>query len=48
MASLSAGTMGCIRVDRITEYLCEPLGKALKDKVRFQFPCVCCAFLDLH
>jgi vesicle coat complex subunit len=24
--------MGCIRVDRITEYLCEPLSKALKDK----------------
>ena len=23
--------MGCIRVDRITEYLCEPLRKCLKD-----------------
>ena len=23
--------MGCIRVDRITEYLCEPLGRALRD-----------------
>lgn len=23
--------MGCIRVDKITEYLCEPLRKCLKD-----------------
>ena len=30
--ALAIRTMGCIRVDRITEYLCEPLGKALKDK----------------
>lgn len=22
---------GCIRVDRITEYLCDPLGRALRD-----------------
>uniref|UniRef100_A0A2I3GIS2 AP complex subunit beta n=1 Tax=Nomascus leucogenys TaxID=61853 RepID=A0A2I3GIS2_NOMLE len=25
-------TMGCIRVDKITEYLCEPLRKCLKDE----------------
>lgn len=30
--ALAIRTMGCIRVDRITEYLCEPLAKALKDK----------------
>lgn len=30
--ALAIRTMGCIRVDRITEYLCGPLGKALKDK----------------
>ena len=30
--ALAVRTMGCIRVDRITEYLCEPLGKALRDE----------------
>jgi len=30
--ALAIRTMGCIRVDRITEYLCEPLRQALKDK----------------
>ena len=25
-------TMGCIRVDKITEYLCEPLRKCLRDE----------------
>lgn len=29
--ALAIRTMGCIRVDRITEYLCEPLAAALKD-----------------
>ncbi|KAB0355596.1 hypothetical protein FD755_021537 [Muntiacus reevesi] len=29
--ALAARTMGCIRVDKITEYLCEPLCKCLKD-----------------
>ena len=29
--ALAVRTMGCIRVDRITEYLCEPLGRALRD-----------------
>ncbi|KAB0352056.1 hypothetical protein FD754_016913 [Muntiacus muntjak] len=29
--ALVARTMGCIRVDKITEYLCEPLCKCLKD-----------------
>lgn len=30
--SLAVRTMGCIRVDKITEYLCEPLRKCLKDE----------------
>ncbi|CAI5735450.1 unnamed protein product [Peronospora farinosa] len=30
--ALSVRTMGCIRVDRITEYLCEPLRRCLKDE----------------
>jgi len=30
--ALAIRTMGCIRVDRIIEYLCEPLSKGLKDK----------------
>jgi len=29
--ALAVRTMGCIRVNRITEYLCEPLRKCLKD-----------------
>lgn len=29
--ALAVRTMGCIRVDRITEYLCEPLNRALRD-----------------
>lgn len=34
--ALSVRTMGCIRVDRITEYLCEPLRRCLQDEVRFE------------
>ena len=30
--ALAVRTMGCIRVDRITEYLCEPLRRCLKDE----------------
>ena len=30
--ALAVRTMGCIRVDKITEYLCEPLRKCLKVK----------------
>ena len=29
--ALAVRTMGCIRVDKITEYLCDPLAKCLKD-----------------
>lgn len=32
--ALAVRTMGCIRVEKITEYLCEPLRKALRDDVR--------------
>lgn len=30
--ALAIRTMGCIRVERITEYLCEPLSRCLKDE----------------
>lgn len=30
--ALAVRTMGCIRVDKITEYLCEPLRRCLKDE----------------
>lgn len=32
--ALAVRTMGCIRVDKITEYLCEPLRKCLKVRAR--------------
>ena len=35
--ALAVRTMGCIRVDKITEYLCEPLRKCLK-------VCACVSF----
>lgn len=38
--ALSIRTMGCIRVDRITEYLCVPLKKCLKDDVRLFILCI--------
>ena len=31
--ALAVRTMGCIRVDKITEYLCDPLQRCLKDEV---------------
>lgn len=31
--ALAVRTMGCIRVEKITEYLCEPLRRALRDDV---------------
>jgi AP-1 complex subunit beta-1 len=30
--ALSIRTMGCVRVDKITEYLCEPLSRCLRDE----------------
>ena len=35
--ALAVRTMGCIRVDKITEYLCEPLRKCLKVTLRRVF-----------
>ena len=32
LRALAVRTMGCIRVDKITEYLCEPLRNCLKDE----------------
>jgi len=32
LRALAVRTMGCIRVEKITEYLCEPLRKCLKDE----------------
>ena len=32
MRGLAVRTMGCIRIKDITEYLCDPLKKALKDE----------------
>ena len=32
MRALAVRTMGCIRVERITEYLCEPLARCLRDE----------------
>ena len=46
--ALAVRTMGCIRVDKITEYLCEPLRKCLKVCGRLcvdaqeEFSCVVC------
>ena len=31
--ALAVRTMGCIRVDKITEYLCDPLQRCLKVRV---------------
>lgn len=33
--ALAVRTMGCIRVDKIVEYLCDPLARALKVSERF-------------
>lgn len=32
LRALAVRTMGCIRIKDITEYLCDPLKKALKDE----------------
>ena len=42
--ALAVRTMGCIRVDKITEYLCEPLRKCLK--VKCSFVCNCLGDMD--
>lgn len=32
LRALAVRTMGCIRINEITEYLCDPLKKALRDE----------------
>ena len=41
--ALAVRTMGCIRVDKITEYLCDPLRKCLKVGIKSERdPMSCC------
>ena len=40
--ALAVRTMGCIRVDRIVEYLCEPLRKCLRDEDPYVEDCAIC------
>ena len=44
LRALAIRTMGCIRVDRITEYLCDPLEKALK----VRHSCLCYPSEGVH
>lgn len=49
--ALAIRTMGCIRVDKIIDYLCDPLKKALKDENPYvrKTGCICVAKLyDLN
>lgn len=39
--ALAVRTMGCIRVDKITEYLCDPLQRCLKARRGLQRGRVC-------
>jgi AP-1 complex subunit beta-1 len=45
--ALAVRTMGCIRVERITEYLCEPLRRCLRDDDPYvrKTAAICCAKL---
>lgn len=44
--ALAVRTMGCIRVDKITEYLCDPLEKALKVRPQSGLLSVCVRAAD--
>ena len=46
--ALAVRTMGCIRVDRITEYLCDPLGRALRDEDPVSLVCWCIMCFYVH
>ncbi len=51
--ALAVRTMGCIRVDKITEYLCDPLQRCLKVWglrliARHWTPCLCGQGQHLH
>ena len=43
--ALAIRTMGCIRVEKITEYLCEPLSRCLRDEDPYVRKTVCVAKL---
>lgn len=46
--ALAIRTMGCIRVDKITEYMCEPLRKCLKDEDPYVRKTAAVAVAKLH
>jgi AP-1 complex subunit beta-1 len=46
--ALAIRTMGCIRVDKITEYMCEPLRKCLKDDDPYVRKTAAVAVAKLH
>jgi len=46
--ALAVRTMGCIRVEKITEYLCEPLRKCLKDEDPYVRKTAAVAVAKLH
>uniref|UniRef100_A0A2K5E9W2 AP complex subunit beta n=1 Tax=Aotus nancymaae TaxID=37293 RepID=A0A2K5E9W2_AOTNA len=46
--ALTVRTMGCIRVDKITEYLCEPLCKCLKDEDPYVWKTAAVCVAKLH
>ncbi|KAJ1493723.1 Clathrin/coatomer adaptor, adaptin-like protein, partial [Baffinella frigidus] len=46
--ALAVRTMGCIRVEQISEYLCEPLRKALKDQDPYVRKTAAIAVAKLH
>merc|ERR1719264_1707470 len=48
LAIMAVNTMGCIRVDKITEYLCEPLRKCLKDEDPYVRKTAAVAVAKLH
>ena len=46
--ALAVRTMGCIRVDKIVEYLCEPLRKCLTDQDPYVRKTAVMSCLKLH
>ena len=46
--ALAVRTMGCIWVDEITEYLCEPLHKCLKDEDPYVWKTAAVCMAKLH
>ncbi|KAL0593845.1 AP-2 complex subunit beta [Plecturocebus cupreus] len=48
IGALAVRTIGCIRVDKITEYLCEPLCKCLKDEDPYVWKTAAVCVAKLH